>query len=1720
MTDFAPLDLVVDSTDVGQAKRELAGLTAAGARAEAQTDRLSRSSRILATEARGASSAARLLAAGLASVSLVATADKVADLADGYTAYTNSLKVAGLEGSNLSRTQDALFQSAQRAGAPLQALGTLYGRAASSAKDLGASQSELLTFTDLVATSLKVSGRSATESSGALLQLSQALGGSKIQAEEYNSLIDGLRPLLISVASGSDKWGGSVSKLTQDVKAGKVTTEQFFDSALRGKKVLDDMASKTVPTLAQSFTRLDNAVGRFIGQANEGYAVTARISMGIDAVAENLDKIVPVLGVAAAYVGVRWAAAGAQFVSTEVARVAALGASINAERAAAISTAQLAASRASSAVADLTAQQAGIVTARQAVTARIAAANATIAANAGVVASTYEVALAERARAAGLADLVALGRAQTAVNAQLAVSAQAAAVAEAELAAASRVATASMTGFRAAGAGLLALLGGPWGIALTAAAGGAYLLYQALGQAERENTRLKESLGGAKNALDEYEKAALDAAGQTGKAAEKSKLHAEELRKEAEAAVMAARALREKALAEAEAADRNVSQTQATRQSRVDASLFSADPIASALAATVPEALAEQRQTNAKSRAKIATEAAAAAEARYEQILKSSTVASSGSAAAADKQAKAKRGAKETADDFIKALRQEIEETGRTEKEVRGLEIARARADAPLKSQKVLIAQLGEQREAAIAAASAWDTLAKLKAANDDRTLSPVQRTRRDNQVALNDVADFEGGAQSAAGAALRLAAEVEERWAQALDAVRGDIKLTADTIGEAFGGDAGLFNLERDLDALQILEQQATQAAQNIAEAFGQTGNVIGAALTAFSNYRSTQAALDVQIAKGEKTQAQASQELRTARVRGYGDMARAAKGYFSESSAGYKLLQTAEIAFRTVETLNTIQAMALDSAHTVSSVANSGARASADGVAAYAKTLASLPFPFNLAAGATVLAALAGVGVAIAGGGGKGGSVTNVAQDRQDALGTGTVLGDKSAKSESIARALELASRNQNKDLEFSSQMVRSLRSIDSNIGSLTAALARQLAVAGFLNGSSAATGSSFNRSGLGDAISATLPLIGGFIGGLFGTKTKTTLQDSGISFADQSIADILAGGIQGQAYQQTQTTKKKKFFGVTTSNKTSTSTAYSDLDAGLEGEFTRVIASLRDGVIAAAGVLGVEGAQATIDALKLAIGPISLKDLKGDELEAALQAAFGKAADQMASAVLPAVEKFQQVGEGAFETITRLARDYQVVDIAMLSIGKTFGLVGVQSIEARERLIDLAGGLDELQSATDFFAENFLTEAERLAPVQKAVNDELKRLGLESLKTRDQFKDVVLGIDVTTAAGAELYASLLSLAPAFAKVTEAADDALQAAIDAADRKIDDARSNVDSIRSALKDAFQRESSALNQQIEAMRGVARSMQDANAKLAGQGLSGAVQTDAARYAFQAAAAGVRANPTDRDAYSRLQSAGEALVTASKASSSTVLDFNRDLAAVLQEQEAAGLIATQQADTAERQLAQLTDLVAGQLGAVNEQKTTNVLLTELLAAEKALSAALNERQALTPPSNDNLDLKRYQDSNPDLKANWDEGGIMRTLGATFEEALRAQYAGWGKDEISKGLRTYATGGMHPGGLRLVGEEGPELEVTGPSRIYSAADTAQMLGGNNADLIAELRALRAEVAALRAEQRSQLAEGNKHNKQTARVLTNVTRDGDRMQTTTKTEDLAA
>ncbi|MCB1453197.1 MAG: tape measure protein, partial [Rhizobiaceae bacterium] len=211
--------------------------------------------------------------------------------ADTSTRISNALKVAGLEGGALTKVYDRLFQSAQRNVAPIESLVTLYGRAALVQKELNITSEELLGFTDKVAVALRVSGQSAQESSGALLQLSQALGSGIVRAEEFNSILEGALPIAQAAAAGLEEAGGSVAKLRSLVINGKVSSEAFFRAFEAGSVILDKKVAGAELTVSQGFIRLQNVLIGATGRLDDTTGASKLVAGALGGVADVIQDV-------------------------------------------------------------------------------------------------------------------------------------------------------------------------------------------------------------------------------------------------------------------------------------------------------------------------------------------------------------------------------------------------------------------------------------------------------------------------------------------------------------------------------------------------------------------------------------------------------------------------------------------------------------------------------------------------------------------------------------------------------------------------------------------------------------------------------------------------------------------------------------------------------------------------------------------------------------------------------------------------------------------------------------------------------------------------------------------------------------------------------------------------------------------------------------------------------------------------------------------------------------------------------------------------------------------------------------------------------------------------------------------------------------------------------------------------------------------------------------
>jgi tape measure domain-containing protein len=237
------------------------------------------------------SSFASIGAKGLGLAAGAVGTDKLIEFADSYTRIQNSLKVAGLQGDELTATFGKLYDIALKNHAPIEALASLYGRAALQAKALGASNADLIKFTDSVATSLRVSGTSASEAGGALLQLGQSLGTGRVMAEEFNSVLEGMPALALAAARRIKDANGSVGELKALVSNGKVSSRALFDAIILANQDIQKQAELTSITISGAMTDLSTSLIKAVGEFDDTTGASDALAKAISAIAEQIGPL-------------------------------------------------------------------------------------------------------------------------------------------------------------------------------------------------------------------------------------------------------------------------------------------------------------------------------------------------------------------------------------------------------------------------------------------------------------------------------------------------------------------------------------------------------------------------------------------------------------------------------------------------------------------------------------------------------------------------------------------------------------------------------------------------------------------------------------------------------------------------------------------------------------------------------------------------------------------------------------------------------------------------------------------------------------------------------------------------------------------------------------------------------------------------------------------------------------------------------------------------------------------------------------------------------------------------------------------------------------------------------------------------------------------------------------------------------------------------------------
>jgi TP901 family phage tail tape measure protein len=395
--------------------------------------------------------------------------------------------------------------------------------------------------------------------------------------------------------------------------------------------------------------------------------------------------------------------------------------------------------------------------------------------------------------------------------------------------------------------------------------------------------------------------------------------------------------------------------------------------------------------------------------------------------------------------------------------------------------------------------------------------------------------------------------------------------------------------------------------------------------------------------LAKADKERAAGVKGSMADQIGAYGDMAGAAAGFFKTGTTGYNtLMGVAKVA-------HTAQ-MAMQAASMAQGAIN-----------AIITAAAQTGWPGMI----LMAGAMAALGYAVSGGFDSSSGSAASSADRQASQGTGTVFGDASAKSDSVSKSLEYLGKNSDISLEYSSKMLGAMNLVAAGISGLTNILLR---TAGITTG---------NNFGIDTGV------IGKSLGGIWG-KTTQSITDTGIN-VNGSLNDLKAGQGVNQ-YVDTQT-DKSSWFGL--SHSISNNEQSAAVSADIAKQFSMIFTHINDTIVTAGKMFGKSGdeVQSALNTLSINLGHVSLKDLKGADLQAALDAVISSASDQLASSVISGLEPFQKVGEGYLETLVRVSSGIEQSG----AILDRFGMTAIQFSQIINKQGDVAAEIVR-QTITD--------------------------------------------------------------------------------------------------------------------------------------------------------------------------------------------------------------------------------------------------------------------------------------------------------------------------------------------------------------------------------------------------------------------------------------------
>jgi tape measure domain-containing protein len=236
----------------------------------------------------GLKSGLRELKAVLIGVGIGAAAREVLSLANTYSNLQNRLRVVTDSTAELAAVNKELFDVSQRTRSSFEGSVELYSRVRLATRDLGISARQTIQFTESLNQAILLSGASGAEAQAGLIQLSQGLASGTLRGDELRSVLEQLPAVADVIAKSLGVTRGELRKLGEQ---GKITAKDILKAFQESRVELEERFGKMVPTLAQGFQVLKNAVLQYVGAIDQSSGFTASLAQLMIYLGKNIETV-------------------------------------------------------------------------------------------------------------------------------------------------------------------------------------------------------------------------------------------------------------------------------------------------------------------------------------------------------------------------------------------------------------------------------------------------------------------------------------------------------------------------------------------------------------------------------------------------------------------------------------------------------------------------------------------------------------------------------------------------------------------------------------------------------------------------------------------------------------------------------------------------------------------------------------------------------------------------------------------------------------------------------------------------------------------------------------------------------------------------------------------------------------------------------------------------------------------------------------------------------------------------------------------------------------------------------------------------------------------------------------------------------------------------------------------------------------------------------------